>query len=113
MGRMTDDGPQSSPNAHGFRFRPDLPHEHPRLPERDVRTLSPRDTAESWDRRAELAGLTRPPVGRSCCSSSGMAWLLVGTLFALIASYKLHSPEFLNQYAWLTFRTHPRPILMR
>jgi cytochrome c oxidase cbb3-type subunit 1 len=35
--------------------------------------------------------------------ATSLFWLLVGTLFALIASYKLHSPEFLSDAAWLTF----------
>ncbi|MBL9174291.1 MAG: cbb3-type cytochrome c oxidase subunit I [Verrucomicrobiales bacterium] len=66
--------------------------------------LSPRDTAESRDRRAELAEIDESTSGTVLLFFlAGMAWLLIGTLFALIASYKLHSPEFLNQYAWLTF----------
>jgi cytochrome c oxidase cbb3-type subunit 1 len=34
---------------------------------------------------------------------SGLVWLLVGTCFALISSIKLHTPEFLGDYEWLTF----------
>jgi cytochrome c oxidase cbb3-type subunit 1 len=34
---------------------------------------------------------------------SGILWLLVGTVFALIASIKLHSPSFLGESEWLTF----------
>jgi cytochrome c oxidase cbb3-type subunit 1 len=34
---------------------------------------------------------------------SSLAWLLVGTVFALIASIKLHTPEFLAGSEWLTF----------
>ena len=34
---------------------------------------------------------------------SGLAWLLIGTGFALISSIKLHTPEFLGDYEWLTF----------
>lgn len=34
---------------------------------------------------------------------SSVLWLLVGTLFALIASFKLHSPNFLGDIEWLTF----------
>ena len=30
-------------------------------------------------------------------------WLLVGTVFALIASWKMHNPEFLATQEWLTF----------
>lgn len=34
---------------------------------------------------------------------SALAWLLIGSLLALIASIKLHSPGFLGSYEWLTF----------
>ncbi len=34
---------------------------------------------------------------------SGLAWLFVGTLLALIASIKLHGPGFLSDIPWLTF----------
>ncbi|HEY0946082.1 MAG TPA: cbb3-type cytochrome c oxidase subunit I [Opitutaceae bacterium] len=34
---------------------------------------------------------------------SAVVWLLVGTAFALIASFKLHTPEFLGDVEWLTF----------
>jgi cytochrome c oxidase cbb3-type subunit 1 len=34
---------------------------------------------------------------------SGLIWLLVGTVFALISSFKLHTPGFLGDYEWLTF----------
>jgi cytochrome c oxidase cbb3-type subunit 1 len=34
---------------------------------------------------------------------SGLLWLLVGTVFALIASFKLHHPNFLASYEWLSF----------
>src|SRR5512142_2710619 len=34
---------------------------------------------------------------------SALIWLLVGTVFALISSFKLHTPEFLGGYEWLTF----------
>src|SRR5205814_5973445 len=30
-------------------------------------------------------------------------WLLVGTVLAVIASYKMYTPEFLADYPWLTF----------
>jgi cytochrome c oxidase cbb3-type subunit I len=32
-----------------------------------------------------------------------IGWLLVGSIFGDIASIKLHTPEFLADYAWLTF----------
>jgi cytochrome c oxidase cbb3-type subunit 1 len=34
---------------------------------------------------------------------AALAWLLIGTVFALISSIKLHSPDFLGNYEWLTF----------
>lgn len=34
---------------------------------------------------------------------SAVAWLLVGSTFALIASWKLHAPDLLADAAWLTF----------
>ena len=34
---------------------------------------------------------------------SGLIWLLVGSGFALVSSIKLHTPEFLGDYEWLTF----------
>ena len=34
---------------------------------------------------------------------SAVGWLLIGTLFALISSFKMHSPDFLGNYEWLTF----------
>ena len=34
---------------------------------------------------------------------SAVGWLLIGTVFALISSFKMHSPEFLGDYEWLTF----------
>lgn len=37
----------------------------------------------------------------------GLAWLLVGTALALIASIKLHTPDFLSEYEWFTYgRVH-------
>src|SRR5436309_4763815 len=35
--------------------------------------------------------------------ASSVVWLLVGTVFALLASIKLHSPWFLSRWNWLTF----------
>jgi cytochrome c oxidase cbb3-type subunit I len=69
-----------------------------------LRALSPRDTEDESQRRALLA-----EVDASCrwpvmllfgCS---LAWLLIGTVFALLASWKMHSPDFLGGISWLTF----------
>jgi cytochrome c oxidase cbb3-type subunit 1 len=39
---------------------------------------------------------------------SAAAWLVVGSLFALIATLKFHKPDFLADCAWLTYgRVHP------
>jgi cytochrome c oxidase cbb3-type subunit 1 len=39
---------------------------------------------------------------------SAAKWLVIGWVFALIASIKFHSPNFLADYAWLTYgRVHP------
>jgi len=51
----------------------------------------------------------RAEVDRSCAMpvlawfASSMFWLLTGTLLAIVASIKLHHPEFLADSAWLTF----------
>ena len=34
---------------------------------------------------------------------TSLFWLLVGTVLAVIASYKMYTPEFLADYPWLTF----------
>ncbi|MDI6401378.1 cbb3-type cytochrome c oxidase subunit I [Balneolaceae bacterium ANBcel3] len=34
---------------------------------------------------------------------SGVFWLLFGTLLALVASLKMHAPDWLSQSSWLTF----------
>ena len=54
--------------------------------------------------RAELSEIdasTRWPV--IVFLVSGLIWLLIGTGFALIASVKMHTPDFLGSYEWLTF----------
>jgi cytochrome c oxidase cbb3-type subunit 1 len=55
-------------------------------------------------KRAELSEIdasTRTPVMFFLVSA--VLWLLVGTAFALISSFKLHTPNFLGDYEWLTF----------
>jgi hypothetical protein len=61
------------------------------------RGLAPEDLevrlrADASSRRAVLA-----------LFAVAIGWLLVGSIFGDIASIKLHSPEFLTEYAWLTF----------
>lgn len=52
-------------------------------------------------RRAEIDASCRTPV--MAFFVSGVFWLLVGSALALLASWKMHSPEFLADWAWLTF----------
>ncbi len=52
-------------------------------------------------RRAEIDASCRLPVMAFFASS--VVWLLVGSALALLASWKLHSPEFLADWSWLTF----------
>ena len=64
------------------------------------------DPATSPDlvKRAELSEIdasTKLPVLFFLCSA--VLWLLVGTAFALISSFKLHTPVFLGDIEWLPF----------
>ncbi len=52
-------------------------------------------------RRAEIDASCRLPVMAFFASS--VVWLVVGSLLALVASWKLHSPGFLADFSWLTF----------
>jgi cytochrome c oxidase cbb3-type subunit 1 len=66
-------------------------------------SISPGTPADTVP-RAELSEIddsTKSPALFFLCSA--ILWLLVGTAFAVISSWKLHSPEFLNQWEWLTF----------
>jgi len=51
----------------------------------------------------------RVVVDRSCrlpvlfFFAAGLAWLLLGSLFGFIASFKMHHPEFLADWSWLTW----------
>ena len=53
--------------------------------------------------------LTLAQIDRSCALPvlifiiSGVCWLLIGTLMALIVSAKMHSPGMLSGWEWLTF----------
>lgn len=69
-----------------------------------VAALMPRDTATDREKRALLAEIDascRVPV--LFFVVSGLAWLLIGTLLALVASLKLHAPDFLASWEFLTF----------
>jgi cytochrome c oxidase cbb3-type subunit 1 len=52
-------------------------------------------------KRAEIDQSARFPV--LLFISSGVVWLIVGSLLAFLASFKMHSPWFLADQAWLTF----------
>jgi cytochrome c oxidase cbb3-type subunit I len=66
--------------------------------------LSPTDREDIAQQRAAVA-----EIDVSCRGSlvllfgCGLAWLLVGSLLALLTSWKMHSPEFLGDISWLTF----------
>ena len=69
-----------------------------------LKALLPGDFSNETGRRAHLAEIDascRVPV--LFFFLSGLLWLLIGTLFALLASIKLHTPEFLAGQEWLTF----------
>ncbi len=51
--------------------------------------------------RAEIDASTRLPV--VLFYGSAIFWLLVGTGFAMLASFKMNDPAFLDQWGWLTF----------
>ena len=69
-----------------------------------LNALSPSDIEDVAERRAVLA-----EIDASCRNTmlllfgASLAWLLLGTVFALIASWKMHAPEFLADISWLTF----------
>ena len=69
-----------------------------------LKALSPADVEDVAQRRAALA-----EIDASCRNTllllfgASLVWLLLGTVLALVASWKLHSPEFLGDIAWLTF----------
>lgn len=61
-------------------------------------------TSPEMAQRAELSAIdasTKTPA--LFFLGSSVLWLLVGTIFALIASFKMHAPEFLGNVEWLTF----------
>jgi cytochrome c oxidase cbb3-type subunit I len=66
--------------------------------------LSPTDREDVAQQRAAVA-----EIDASCRGTlvllfgCGLAWLLVGSLLALLTSWKMHSPEFLGDVSWLTF----------
>lgn len=69
-----------------------------------LNALSPSDTEDLNQRRATLA-----EIDASCRGTlmiffgASLFWLMFGTVFALLASWKMHSPGFLGDVSWLTF----------
>ncbi len=66
--------------------------------------LLPGGASDAPEGRAQLAAIDascRVPV--LFFVVSGLLWLVAGSLLALVASIKLHNPEFLTEWAWLTF----------
>ncbi len=54
--------------------------------------------------RAELSAIDRSMRGAAIFFIvSALFWLMAGTLLAIIAAYKAHTPAFLGQYEFLTF----------
>jgi cytochrome c oxidase cbb3-type subunit 1 len=73
-------------------------------PSMSLSALMPGEVQAGDGRKALLAEIDascRVPVLFFVCS--GLAWLLLGTLLALVASIKLHSPGFLASWDFLTF----------
>jgi cytochrome c oxidase cbb3-type subunit I len=69
-----------------------------------LRALSPSDTEDVAQQRTHLAEIDASCRGTLVLFfSAGLFWLLVGTLFALISSWKMHTPGFLADISWLTF----------
>ncbi len=71
------------------------------MPATTAPRLPPHDRAKSAAERAAIDASCRGPV--LAFASSAVAWLLMGSVFALVASIKLHSPYFLTGSAELTF----------
>lgn len=67
----------------------------------DPRGIHTDETAQLISVRQEIDASCRGPV--LLFMGSAVFWLLVGTVLALLASIKLHSPTFLGSYSWLTF----------
>jgi cytochrome c oxidase cbb3-type subunit 1 len=69
-----------------------------------LRALSPADTGDVVQRRAVVAEIDASCRGTLLLLFGGsLTWLLIGTVLALITSWKMHSPEFLADVPWLTF----------
>lgn len=63
--------------------------------------VTPESLSESRLQRLAIDRAARWPVGVFIGSS--IFWLVIGSLFAIAASIKLHDPEFVADHPWLTF----------
>ena len=69
-----------------------------------AQALLPSDSEDLVQRRAlfaEIDASCRWPV--LLFFGCGLLWLLLGTLLAIVTSWKLHNPELMSNYGWLTF----------
>ncbi|WP_221030848.1 cbb3-type cytochrome c oxidase subunit I [Actomonas aquatica] len=68
-----------------------------------AQSLDPATSATSVSRAelSEIDASTKAPALFFLISS--VLWLLAGTVFALISSFKLHNPEFMGDWEWMTF----------
>lgn len=69
-----------------------------------LQALTPSDSGNSAEGKALLAEIDascRRPV--LFMFGNSLLWLFAGTVFALVASYKMHAPDFLTEWGWLTF----------
>src|SRR5258708_11883712 len=62
---------------------------------------SPTPSAQPALSSSEIAASCRVPL--MLLFVSGAVWLVIGSAFALVASLKFHSPNFLADEAWLTY----------
>src|SRR5258708_34353230 len=68
------------------------------------KALNPTDVGDTPESKATLA-----EIDRSCrlpvlfLFGNGLLWLMAGTVLALLASWKMHSPAFLVGWSCLTF----------
>src|SRR6266496_5269713 len=75
---------------------------------RATSTASVQETGALVSAPAAGQPLTAAAIDASCrwplllLFSSGLCWLVLGTVLALISSIKLHAPGFLADSAWLT-----------
>ena len=77
--------------------------------ENSAEPSNPAETTDSTRLTALQQSLLRREINRSCSAPvmawyiSSVVWLLIGTALAMIASLKMHTPEFLADTDWLTF----------